>query len=162
MARDVSAESLVDCNTRGVRSRRVITTWLLVLAAVVLSLPAVAIASGPSAGDNQYTDPLAGQGTHHTSGGSHSQTSSTPQTSTPTAGSSSGTPTTTLSSSSPTSSTASSSSPPRSSTAAATSAAKSSRTLPMTGFDAGLAAAIGAGLIGIGLVTRRRIRCPSR
>jgi LPXTG-motif cell wall-anchored protein len=150
------------CNTRGVRSCRVTLTWLLVLAAVLLSVPAAAMAT--SAGDNQYTDPLAGQGNHHGSGGSQTPTGSTPQTPaptpaptpTPTASSSSGNSTTPLSASS------TATSPSGATTVATNASAASSRTLPRTGFDAGLGAAIGVSLIGIGLMTRRRIRYPSR
>jgi hypothetical protein len=138
-----------------VRSRRLTLSWLLVLAALALSGPAAAFANGPSAGDNQYTDPLAG---HHNHSGGGTHTSTTPPPATPTAASSSGASSATLSPTTPSSS--ASAATTTSATTAATSS--SSQTLPVTGFDAALAAVIGVSLIGIGLMTRRRIRPTSR
>ena len=42
------------------RLSRVLVTWSLVIAALVVIVPAGALASGPSAGDQQYVDPLSG------------------------------------------------------------------------------------------------------
>jgi hypothetical protein len=135
-----------------VRSRRVTRAWFalaLVLAAIVP--PAVALANGPSAGDNQYTDPLAGTKTTKstTTATTAPQPTTTPQTTTTPAAPSPGS-TGSLSSSPPTAT---------SSSASTTTGASSSHsgTLPMTGFDAWLGLAVGAGLIGAGVAVRRWI-----
>jgi hypothetical protein len=151
----------------GVILRRVSRVRNAVVALVVLALsvPAfsagVAIAasgqSGPSAGDQQYIDPLAG--TTPSSGGS----SSTPKKHKSPAAASAPAPApvatpapaagTTLASSS--SSTSSSSS-----SASAGAASASPATLPRTGFPAGLALALGIGLLALGAAIRAWVHSP--
>jgi pilus assembly protein FimV len=143
-------------------------TWLpgLAAAGALMLAPQAALASGPSAGDNQYTDPLAGKTTsttHHTKPPPPKTTSSpasTPPASTPPpaapASGSTGTATPTpapLASSTATTGTAAAST--------GTTAKHSKGTLPMTGFGAWLEAALGAALTGTGLALRRR-RASSR
>ena len=117
---------------------------LLVLAALV-SGPAIALASGPSAGDNQYTDPLSGTttATHSSPAPSSSPASSS--------SSSSG------GSSSPTATTASST-PSQATTQPTATAANAKKTLPYTGLNVWLGAAVGIGLVGLGLGVRFAVR----
>jgi hypothetical protein len=116
----------------------------LFVAAVVLSGPASALATGPSAGDQQYTDPLAGSGSNHAS--THtSSTSSTPAPApapAPTP-SSSGSSAATTASSAPTSATVPSS------------GGDPGKSLPRTGFDVALGALLGACLLASGTYLRR-------
>ncbi len=131
-----------------------------VAGAIVFLGPATALATGPSAGDQQYVDPLGGShsGSHHSSGGSHSTTQS-PAPTTPTTAT---TPVSSTPTVSPTvTTTASTTTPPTATTASATSTAKDPpKSLPRTGFDALLAIAIGAGMSGAGLAVRRGVRHP--
>ena len=116
---------------------------LLVLAALV-SGPAIALASGPSAGDNQYTDPLNGTTTAtHTS----SAPSSSPASSSSSPASASSAPT----------GTSASSTPSQASTQPAATTANT-KTLPYTGLNVWLGAAVGIGLVGIGLGVRFAVR----
>jgi LPXTG-motif cell wall-anchored protein len=137
---------------------------LTIIGTLALFGTASALASGPSAGDQQYVDPLAGQhSSHHSSGNgsgssssssssSSSGSSSAPATSTPTV--------TTQNSSATGSSTATAASgTPTATTAAATPmAGDPPSTLPRTGFDAWLAAALGLAMAGGGLYLRRAAR----
>jgi len=112
---------------------------LLALVAAVIAGPAAAIAvagNGPSAGDNQYTDPLSTSTTTHSTPPPASTTPATapaPPTAPATA------PTATLASST-----------------TSTSSGSSSKTLPMTGYDGWAGALLGAGLLGAGFAVRRR------
>jgi hypothetical protein len=135
------------CFTRRMPRRRLIATVLATLALALLALPAIALAgSGSSAGDSQYVDPLAATATHPHS--STTPSSSTPSGSVPTPPAASVT-------SSPTAS-VSTATTPAAPTSATTSTAP--RTLPFTGIDTWLVAAVGAGLAGAGLVLRRAPR----
>lgn len=130
-------------------------TWLpAVVAAVIAGAPApAALANGPSAGDNQYTDPLAGQTTSHTTSTTHTtpppaQTTSTPAATSPPAT----TPATSAPSPAPTAATGATGT-----TAVGAATGKADpKTLPLTGFDATLGAGVGFLLLGAGLLARRR------
>jgi cytoskeletal protein RodZ len=126
-----------------VLSRRTLTRWVLaVVAALALGPIAAALASGgPSAGNNQYSDPLA-----NTTPTTH-QAAPPPATTTPT----------------PTSTPAPvTSAPPVTSTADPTTTADpattttTGKTLPMTGYDAWLGGAFGVFLVAGGIAVRRR------
>jgi cytoskeletal protein RodZ len=126
---------------------------LTVLCAVALLGPVAALANGPSAGDQQYIDPLSG--THHHSKSNSSSSSSTSSSSTPTSTGSTqptapATPTTTTTAPAPAATSASS-------TPAAPSRSHdpSGKTLPFTGFDVWLAAGLGLGLLASGVYLRR-------
>jgi cytoskeletal protein RodZ len=123
------------------RLPRFTLTWLVVLGVLALFGASSALAAGPSAGDQQYVDPLTGS----TTPSSHSNT--------PSSSSSTASPTPTASSSSATSSSTASTA---TGTASTGSTATSAATLPRTGYDGWLAAAIGAGLVGAGLAIRRQ------
>jgi LPXTG-motif cell wall-anchored protein len=147
------------CNTRGVRVCRVTITWLLALGALLLLGPGAALASGPSAGDQQYTDPLGGSSTPSSQPSSSSSSSSGSGTS-----SGSSAPVTqgtsaSAGSSSPTASTTTSTSTgaTTAATTGTTTSSASTSTLPRTGFDAWLAAGLGLALLGTGVAVRRRI-----
>ncbi len=121
---------------------------LTLLAALAVQSPASALASSsPSAGDNQYTDPLA---------------TSPPQPTTAPAPTTSSSPATTSSSPATTSSTQATSQPaPTSTTASSASTGPAAASdpapqLPYTGDDVWLLAAAGAGIAGAGVVLRRR------
>jgi cobalamin biosynthesis Mg chelatase CobN len=123
--------------------------FALALLLVAIVPPAVALANGPSAGDNQYTDPLGG--------GTKTTKSTTPATTAPTT-TPAAQPTTTIAPS--TGTTGSLSSSPTLATSASsstTSSSSDSGSLPVTGFDAWLGFAVGAGLVGVGFAVRRRI-----
>ncbi len=106
------------------------------IAALILALTPTA-AYAQSAGDDQYTDPF-GDEQSQSSGGSGSSGSG-----------GSGT--------APSTSSGSAAQAAPSAAAPATAAASAeSGVLPRTGLDAGVVAAIGAGLLGMGLVLRRR------
>jgi hypothetical protein len=123
-----------------VRPRRASIALLAACAALCGHVPAAALAdSGPSAGDNQYVDPLAGTGTSTTA--HHAKPA--PSTSTPVPGA-----TSTLSDSSP----LTSSGPP------ATAAGSDPATLPVTGDDALLVGVLGFALAGAGVAARRATR----
>ncbi len=134
---------------------------MILLAALALASPAAALAT--SAGDQQYTDPLAG--THPTGtapGSTHRSTHST------TSESSAPSPSSTSSGTGSSSSgvTTSSSPSPRLSASASTSTSGSTSstvggrsgagTLPRTGMNAWLVALLGAGMAGGGVLVRRR------
>ncbi len=130
----------------------------------LLSAPAVALAQGGSAGDQQYTDPLAG-----TTTGSHTSTqpASTTPASSPTTSSTPATPT--PASSTPATTTpapsgqATTAAPATSDSAAPTATTASSgtgsqKTLPFTGIDLWAVAGIGLSLTASGLLIRLRAR----
>jgi LPXTG-motif cell wall-anchored protein len=137
-----------------VRTSRWLATCMLLLGVLVLSVPAVTLASGGggSAGDQQYTDPFAG--TAPGKGKPKTTTHSAPSTSTHTAA-----PTTT---SAPPASTPvaspSTSSDPTTPTATIASSASTAGELPHTGYDSWLAAGLGFVLVGGGLGLRVRLR----
>src|SRR5438309_421603 len=56
--RSLNASSLISCNTRNVLRVRNLLLLLCLLGAVSVTGPAAAIPTGPSAGDQQYVDPL--------------------------------------------------------------------------------------------------------
>lgn len=120
--------------------------FLLTLLVAALLTPSAALGAGPSAGDQQYCDPLtgcSGGSSHHTttpSGQGNSNVNAAPQ--------GSGTVTRNAA--------ATTSTPPTSSTGANASSASGGKTLPFTGVDSGLLAIIGAGMLGGGLLVRRR------
>jgi cytoskeletal protein RodZ len=115
---------------------------LLGLAGFVV--PAAALATGPSAGDQQYIDPLSGS--HHHSSSTTTSSPTTPAASTP-------------SSSATTSGTAAASVTTTASagTTAAPAAASSGKTLPFTGLNVGLAAGVGVLMLAAGAGMRRRV-----
>jgi hypothetical protein len=119
----------------------------LVLLLVAIVPPAVALAQGPSAGDNQYTDPLGG--TKTTKSTTTATTPATQPATTPTPPSSSSTGS--LSASPPAATSAGAG------TTTSSTSSSDSGSLPMTGFDAWLGFAVGAGLVVAGVVVRRRI-----
>lgn len=121
---------------------------LLACVAAAFTPASVALAdSGPSAGDQQYVDPLSGSSSHHTST-THTTTAPAsapaPVASTPTSTASAATATATATAS------------------ASTTTGATGRTLPFTGYDTPLAVALGAGLAGGGLLLRRRLASSSR
>lgn len=122
---------------------------LLALSALMLLAPA-ALATGPSAGDQQYTDPLGGSNganSRHSSGsGSTSSTpaSSSSSTSTPSAGVSSST----------------AAAPAASTPTATTAQVTTGNALPRTGFNAWEGAAFGFVLLGAGFAVRRQVHRP--
>lgn len=108
---------------------------LIVLGLLAAFAPAIALAGGSSAGDNQYVDPLSGLHSHSGRGSSSSNSGST-------AG---------------TSATAASSTPTATSAASTATDPKSKKgTLPFTGFNDWQAAGLGAVLMLGGLGLRRR------
>jgi LPXTG-motif cell wall-anchored protein len=115
------------------------------IAALTLALtPTTALAQ--SAGDEQYEDPFSDEQSQSSSGSGSSGSGGSG-----TAGASA--------SGSAAQATPSTAAPPAAAPAAAASAgtaAAEGGELPRTGLDAGLVAAIGAGLLGMGLVLRRR------
>jgi LPXTG-motif cell wall-anchored protein len=130
-------------------SRRVLTTWLLVLGAALALGPVAALATGPSAGDNQYTDPLGGT--------APAKTTKTTTTAPPQQTTTSSSAPATVPSSTPTLITgpAVTSSTDPTATTATTKTGKS-HTLPNTGYDGWLGGLLGAGLVAIGFGVRRR------
>jgi LPXTG-motif cell wall-anchored protein len=127
-------------------SRRARALVAVLIAALMLcAVPAALAGSGPSAGDNQYVDPLAG--THTTSGASSTtNTASAPSTASPT-------PAPAVSSAAPVTSTPDFADPSGTTT---TTTADPSGKLPRTGYDAWLIAALGAALAAGGIAIRRR------
>jgi hypothetical protein len=113
----------------------------------MLSLaPGVALATGPSAGDNQYTDPLKSITTAHTTP-APTTTSAPPQTTAPPPVAPTSTPIT----------------PPASATASTAPTATTSdpsASLPRTGYNGWLAALLGAGLVAAGAGIRLRFTDP--
>jgi hypothetical protein len=147
--------------------RRVILTLVCLAGLFVGSLAGAAavLASGTStsAGDQQYVDPLTGSTTtSHPSGSSGStgsgSTGSTGSSgsSSSSEGSSSSTSHSTLSQTPPTA--ASSTSSSSAASGSGTSAGGHGGTLPFTGMNVWACVAIGVGLLGMGLVLRRRAR----
>lgn len=139
------------CHTRAVPGLRKIVSYLLLLGALALTVPAVTVASGGgSAGDQQYTDPFA---TQPGSGASHKSTKPSTTTTAPPAATSTApapaanTTTPVTAGSDPTTATT-----PTATTALSTSA----KTLPYTGYDSWLAAGFGLVLAGAGLGLRRK------
>jgi len=118
-----------------VPARRRIAAVLAVLA--VGAAPGAALAQSGGAGDDQYVDPIGGNSQQQKSGGSDnsSNTSTGPALSNTPALSAQATP----------------------STAPAPAAASSGQTLPRTGADAGVVAAIGLMLLLAGAAMRRRL-----
>jgi LPXTG-motif cell wall-anchored protein len=134
-------------------------TWLpaVLLAAAIGVAPPAALANGPSAGDNQYTDPLAGKTTTSTQTTTTTHTTPAPApTTTPAPSTSSPAPAPATTAATP-STTSSSTSATSTTTVASTGAGDPSGTLPMTGFNAALGAALGALLLGVGVLVRRRV-----
>jgi LPXTG-motif cell wall-anchored protein len=129
---------------------RVTVSWLLILAVLDLTGSAGALAAGPSAGDQQYIDPLSGSTTPSSHHSSPAASNSTPS------GSSSAS--STQGSTSPQASAVVSASTSATTTAAATTSQSSAATLPRTGFDAWLAAGLGLALLGTGGMLRRHQR----
>jgi len=125
---------------------RALVACLIALGALALIAPATALAGGPSAGDQQYIDPLAGS-SHH--GSSHPQT---PSSSSSASTAPATVPAATSSTPSGTSSTISSS------VTSSSTARDPSNNLPMTGFDALLAAIVGACLLASGALLLRATR----
>jgi hypothetical protein len=123
----------------GVRVR--VITAALALLCVLAAGPAIALASGPSAGNQQYTDPFS------STTPSKTQATTTTSTSTPMP-----TTTSTIQASSP------STSPPSNdgSTTTSTTSSSKGKDLPYTGIDSLLAGMLGGGLLVIGLGLRRR------
>jgi hypothetical protein len=116
---------------------------LLALVVAVIAGPAAAIAvagNGPSAGDNQYTDPLSTSTTTHSTPPPAASATPPPAPAPATAPPPTATPTATIAA-----------------TAAPTTSGSSSKTLPMTGYDGLAGALLGAGLLGAGFAARRRV-----
>jgi hypothetical protein len=132
-----------------VRGWRHILSSLAVLGVIALGVPAVALAS--SAGDQQYIDPLAGSG-------SSTSTPATTHASAPATAPVSSTAATPAGSPSATTASASATTTAPSSSTGTPTAASSSGTLPYTGLNVGLGAALGAGLLGAGCAVRRLAR----
>ena len=126
--------------------------WAVLLVALVLALPATALAQG--AGDNQYQDPFSGQGgSNRSSSGSGSRGSGSGSSSgSSSSGSSSG--------SSSSSSGSSSSSSGDSQLSGSPPAGQAGRTLPATGGQPVTLALLGAGLLLAGVGVRLRLRKP--
>jgi hypothetical protein len=126
--------------------RRTTTTWVLTVVAMLAVGPALALATGPSAGDNQYTDPLKSTASHPPP---PPATTAPPPVAAPPATSSSDTATTTTPSTiAP--------GPAASAISSDTSPAATAPSLPRTGYDAWLAIPLGAGLISLGAGIRLR------
>ena len=138
------------CDTRRVPRRLLTTSVLTLVTACAAGGPAVALAdSGPSAGDNQYTDPLASTTTSTASLQSTPPTSVT-QSTTLTSTTPVASPTTT-----PVQTATSTSAAPATATSTATTAG-ASKSLPHTGYDLPLVFVLGAAVTGAGALIRRR------
>jgi len=120
-----------------VPARRRLAALLAVLAVAIA--PGAAFAQSGGAGDDQYVDPLGGGSQQQQNSGSNGS------------GSSDGTSTGPALSSTPTLSA-------QASPTTTTSSSSSGQTLPRTGADAGVVAAIGTALLLAGTVLRRRLR----
>jgi hypothetical protein len=112
-------------------------------AAAALAAPTAALAGSPSAGDQQYTDPLAPK--HH----SQTQTSTTPAPQAPAP-----TPVTVPSSAAP----ASSASPTTTSTTTTAAHDPGGKSLPRTGYDVLLGVLVGGSLLALGAYLHRLAR----
>jgi LPXTG-motif cell wall-anchored protein len=130
---------------------------MLLLGALALAVPAVTLASGGgSAGDQQYTDPFASTPPKTKSTPQTTATTPPPTTATAPASTAPAAPApTTTSQATPVASTATSSDP---TTPTATIASSTAGTLPHTGYDSWLAAALGFVLVSGGLLLRARLR----
>lgn len=128
------------------RSWRHIVSCFALFGVLVLSVPAAALAT--SAGDQQYIDPLAGSTTPTSATPPPRQTSTASPAPAPTSSSNSSSV-----SSTPTATTAASSS-----NAIAAAPAATATTLPYTGLNLWLCAALGCGLLGTGWTVRRLTR----
>jgi LPXTG-motif cell wall-anchored protein len=131
---------------------RPIRYFLVVVVGLMLLAP-VALASGTSAGDQQYTDPLGGS--NGSSGGSGNSSNSGSNSTAPASA-----PTTAAAPSASPSPTATAATSASVTTAAPSSAATgtaASGALPRTGFNAWLGAAFGVVLMGAGLAVRRQV-----
>ncbi len=128
-------------------------TWILVLTALAMAVPAATLASGGggSAGDQQYTDPFAGtsnpSGTHTTK--THPATKPAPAATAPAPAASA------PAASTPAPATTAPAASPATTTTASTARPT---TLPFTGYDSWLAAGLGAALVAGGALLRRRAR----
>jgi hypothetical protein len=132
--------------------------------------PTSALANGPSAGDQQYIDPLGGntgsQHSHTSTNGAGSTSTSpastppatTPPATTPAAVTTTPATVTTTASTAATATTSTSTSAAPTASSTAKKSAADPQTLPMTGFDVWLAGAIGLGLAALGLSLRRAAR----
>ena len=135
------------------RFTRLILIGLCLVLSVAALGPAVALASGPSAGDQQYVDPLGGSTGSGNSGSGSSSSSS---------GSSSSGSGTVASSPSTATASAGSTTTPATTTATGTASTtsgtttSSTRTLPFTGFNVWEGAVIGVVMLGAGALLRRR------
>jgi hypothetical protein len=132
---------------------RRLLTWILVLAALALAVPAATLASGPggSAGDQQYTDPFAGTSnpaTTHTT--THTATTPAPAPATTPA------PAATSTAPAPAAPAPAASTAPDTTPATSTPARPTS--LAFTGYDSWLAGGLGVAMVGGGVLLRRRAR----
>jgi hypothetical protein len=130
---------------------RTLLALLIVLGLLAALGPALALANGGSAGDNQYVDPLAGVHTHG-GGSSGSSSGSSAGSSSGSSGTTSGTP----ASGSAVAATSSATTPTATSAATSTDPSGKAKTLPFSGFADWQAAGLGAVLLAGGLVLRRR------
>ncbi len=117
---------------------RNLMTVLCLFGALAILAPAAALATGPSAGDQQYVDPLGGS--HHGSTTTTTAPSTTPA------------PAATTSSSTPTASTTSAS------TTTTAASSTGSKTLAFTGLNIWQAAGIGVFMLALGAGLRRGSR----
>lgn len=122
---------------------RSLLALLIALGLVAAFAPAIALAGGSSAGDNQYVDPLSGLHSHSGRGGGSSSSGSSGTASAP---------------ASAATSTAAGTSPTATSAAKTSTDPKGKRRLPFTGFQDWQAASLGGMLLIGGLGLRRRTR----
>ena len=138
---------------------RLLATFLLVLGLIALAAPMVALAGGGSAGDQQYTDPLANQHKHSTTTTTSSPAASSTPAPAPAPTTSTATPAPTPTSSAATTSTTPATTPTATiATGTSTPATTGAKQLPYTGYDSALAAGLGFVLVlgGAGLRLRSR------
>ena len=124
----------------------------MLLAAALLGPSAALAASGPSAGDNQYTDPLKST-TTTASKPTKTATPTTAPATTPPPSTSSGT----INTAPPVATATATATTTTPTATTATSATSTAATLPRTGYDGWLAAALGAGFVAAGFGVRRRV-----
>jgi cobalamin biosynthesis Mg chelatase CobN len=131
---------------------------LIMALAATMFAPATVLARGPSAGDQQYTDPLAGSGNSSTqSQSTHTSTAPSSGTSAPAPSSSAPSATSSSAPSSSSSTSPNTSGTPTNATSS-TSGASSGNPMPVTGYDLPLAVLAGAGLLASGAWLRRATR----
>jgi hypothetical protein len=135
--------------------------WLRIVTILlaVLMAPAAAVASGPSAGNQQYTDPLAGSTTPTPPSGSHGSSAGSPGA--PAARSAPSAASAPATSSAPgivQTTSPSSAIPDATGSPSTSSATASAHTLPTTGYELWVGAVLGAGLLSGGLAIRRQSR----